>query len=104
MAYQSLYRKYRPQTFAQVMGQEHVVQTLQNALRLGHVANGYLFSGTRGVAKTTIARILAKCLNCLGPEGEFDSPQSEPCDQCASCAAIQAGQDVDVIEMDAASN
>ena len=63
MPYLSLYRKYRPQTFAEVAGQEHVVQTLQNALRFGHVANGYLFCGTRGVAKTTIARILSKCLN-----------------------------------------
>ncbi len=104
MPYLSLYRKYRPQQFEQVMGQEHVVQTLQNALRLGHVANGYLFCGTRGVAKTTIARILAKCLNCIGPDGALTTPQSEPCNQCEPCRSIQAGQNIDVVEMDAASN
>ncbi len=104
MAYLSLYRKYRPQTFAQVMGQEHVVQTLQNALRYGHVANGYLFCGTRGVAKTTLARILAKCLNCIGPSGDLTAPQPEPCNQCGPCLSIQGGHCVDVVEMDAASN
>ena len=86
------------------MGQEHVVQTLQNELRLSHVANGYLFCGTRGVAKTTIARILAKCLNCIGPDGALTTPQSEPCNQCGPCRSIQAGQNIDVVEMDAASN
>jgi DNA polymerase III subunit gamma/tau len=104
MAYLSLYRKYRPQFFADVVGQDHVVQTLQNALRTGHVANGYLFCGTRGVAKTTMARILAKGLNCIGPDGKATVPQFEPCNVCAPCKAIAAGQAVDVVEMDAASN
>ncbi len=104
MAYLSLYRKYRPQIFADVVGQDHVVQTLQNALRSGHVANGYLFCGTRGVAKTTMARILAKGLNCIGKDGIAEAPQPEPCNVCAPCRAIAAGQAVDVVEMDAASN
>jgi DNA polymerase III subunit gamma/tau len=104
MPYLSLYRKYRPQTFAEVAGQDHVVQTLQNALRYGHVANGYLFCGTRGVAKTTIARILSKCLNCIGTDGTVTSPQPEPCNACEPCRSIQTGQNVDVVELDAASN
>ena len=104
MAYLSLYRKYRPQFFADVVGQDHVVQTLQNALRSGRVANGYLFCGTRGVAKTTMARILAKGLNCVGPDGNAATPQPEPCNACVPCVAIAAGHAVDVVEMDAASN
>jgi DNA polymerase-3 subunit gamma/tau len=104
MAYLSLYRKYRPQTFADVVGQDHVVQTLQNALKSGHIANGYLFCGTRGVAKTTMARILAKGLNCIGADDSATVAQSEPCNVCAPCRAIAAGQAVDVVEMDAASN
>src|SRR5690348_8947707 len=104
MAYLSLYRKYRPQKFADVAGQDHVVQTLQNALKQGRIAHGYLFCGTRGVAKTTMARIFAKCLNCVGPDGSRTSPAPEPCNECASCRAISAGQCVDVVEMDAASN
>jgi DNA polymerase-3 subunit gamma/tau len=104
MAYLSLYRKYRPQFFADVVGQDHVVQTLQNALKSGHIANGYLFCGTRGVAKTTMARILAKGLNCLGADGSATVAQAEPCNVCAPCRAIAAGQAVDVVEMDAASN
>ncbi|MDR3709565.1 MAG: DNA polymerase III subunit gamma/tau [Capsulimonadaceae bacterium] len=104
MAYISLYRKYRPQRFADVVGQEHVVQTLQNSLAAGRIANGYLFCGTRGVAKTTIARIFAKCLNCVGPDGVLNAPVAEPCNECVPCRTISAGQCVDVIEMDAASN
>ncbi len=104
MAYISLYRKYRPQRFADVVGQEHVVQTLQNALKTGRIANGYLFCGTRGVAKTTLARIFAKCLSCIGPDGTGTVPVAEPCNECSACKSISAGQCVDVIEMDAASN
>lgn len=100
MAYQSLYRKYRPQTFADVVGQQHVTRTLQNALSSGRVAHGYLFTGTRGTAKTTVARLLAKALNCESGEG----PVTEPCNACGACRAITAGSSIDVIEMDAASH
>jgi len=100
MAYQSLYRKYRPQTFADVVGQGHVVRTLQNALQSGRIAHGFLFTGTRGTAKTTVARLLAKCLNCeSGSE-----PVPEPCNHCDACLAIAAGSCIDVVEMDAASH
>ncbi|MBC7807675.1 MAG: AAA family ATPase, partial [Akkermansiaceae bacterium] len=100
MAYQSLYRKYRPQTFDDVVGQGHVVRTLQNALVSGRVAHGYLFTGTRGTAKTTVARLLAKTLNCESSTG----PVAEPCNVCDACRSITAGTAVDVIEMDAASH
>jgi DNA polymerase-3 subunit gamma/tau len=100
MAYQSLYRKYRPQNFADVMGQGHVTRTLQNALGSGRIAHGYLFTGTRGTAKTTIARLLAKALNCESS----DRPVPEPCNRCAACRSITAGSSIDVVEMDAASH
>ena len=100
MAYQSLYRKYRPQTFADVVGQGHVTRTLQNALASGRTAHGYLFTGTRGTAKTTVARLLAKALNCQN----YDTPTSEPCNHCEACLSITAGSCIDVIEMDAASH
>ena len=100
MAYQSLYRKYRPQTFSDVVGQQHVVRTLQNALQTGRVAHGYLFTGTRGTAKTTVARRLAKALNCESA----DTYVTEPCDQCEACRRITAGNCIDVVELDAASH
>ncbi len=104
MAYISLYRKYRPQTFEDVVGQEHVTTTLRNAISAGRVASGYLFTGTRGTAKTTCARILAKALNCIGPNGDLTAPTPEPCGVCGPCRAIAASSFVDVLEMDAASH
>ncbi|HEY3110989.1 MAG TPA: DNA polymerase III subunit gamma/tau [Chloroflexota bacterium] len=98
MSGQALYRRWRPRTFADVVGQEHVTRTLRNAVRLDRVAHGYLFCGPRGVAKTSTARILAKAINCLDPR------DGEPCDQCDLCRAIGDGTSYDVIEMDAASN
>ncbi|MBX9626271.1 MAG: DNA polymerase III subunit gamma/tau [Gemmataceae bacterium] len=91
-------RRYRPQQFADLIGQEHVAQALTNALTTGRVAHAYLFTGARGVGKTSAARILAKALNCA------TGPTATPCDRCDSCAAIAAGQDVDVVEIDGASN
>ncbi len=102
MAYQVLARKYRPQTFADVIGQEHVTRTLKNAIEQQRIAHGYIFSGHRGIGKTTVARILAMCLNCRG--GKEDRPQAEPCGKCDSCTEIRSGSAVDVIEIDAATN
>ena len=104
MAYISLYRKYRPQTFEDVVGQEHVTTTLRNAIQAGRVASGYLFTGTRGTAKTTCARILAKALNCIGPMGDLTDPTPEPCGVCGPCKSIANSSFVDVLEMDAASH
>lgn len=98
MASQSLYRKWRSQTFAQIVGQEHVVQTLRNAIVEERVAHAYLFTGPRGVGKTSMARLLAKAVNCMAP------PQERPCGTCEPCLAIAEGRAVDVIEMDAASH
>jgi DNA polymerase-3 subunit gamma/tau len=100
MAYQVLARKYRPQRFADVIGQDHVTHTLQNAIQQGRIAHGYIFSGHRGIGKTTIARILAMALNCRSQ----DHPVTEPCGVCDSCTEIRAGNSVDVIEIDAATN
>ena len=100
MSYQVLARKYRPQKFSEVIGQDHVTHTLKNAIEQQRIAHGYIFSGHRGIGKTTIARILAMALNCQSQ----DRPVSEPCGVCDSCREIRAGNAVDVIEIDAATN
>jgi len=104
MAYQVLARKYRPQRFADVAGQDHVTVTLMNALTQQRIAHGYIFSGHRGIGKTTIARILAMALNCRNAIGSELRPTAEPCEVCESCTEIRAGNAVDVIEIDAATN
>ncbi|MDO8736086.1 MAG: DNA polymerase III subunit gamma/tau [Thermoleophilia bacterium] len=98
MAHVSLYRKYRPASFDQVMGQEHVTRTLVNAIDSGKISHAYLFAGSRGTGKTSTAKLLAKALDCI------NGPTSTPCGVCDSCVAISAGTSLDVIEMDAASN
>ncbi len=98
MAYEVLARKYRPQQFADVVGQEHVTRTLANAIRTGRIAHAFLFVGPRGIGKTSIARIFAKALNCIG------GPRVEPCDRCDSCLEIMGGRSMDVLEIDGASN
>src|SRR5438128_3156525 len=98
MSYQVIARKYRPLTFADLTGQEHIARTLKNALKNQRLHHAYLFSGVRGTGKTTTARILAKCLNCI------KGITSEPCLQCPSCLEIAIGNSLDVIEIDAASN
>ncbi len=104
MSYTVLARKYRPQKFSEVIGQEHVTRTLQNALEQGRTAHGYIFSGHRGIGKTTVARILAAALNCRSSLKTGDKPVAEPCGICESCTEIRAGNSVDVIEIDAATN
>ncbi len=103
MSYQVLARKYRPKSFDSLVGQEHVVRALTHALEQQRLHHAYLFTGTRGVGKTTLSRILAKSLNCQGADGQGDITAS-PCGQCEACVAIDAGRFVDYIEMDAASN
>ena len=100
MSYQVLARKYRPQKFSDVIGQEHVTRTLKNAIEQQRTAHGYIFSGHRGIGKTTVARILAMALNCRSS----DKPVTEPCGVCESCTEVRAGNSVDVIEIDAATN
>ncbi|ATD60377.1 MAG: DNA polymerase III subunit gamma/tau [Janthinobacterium svalbardensis] len=103
MSYQVLARKYRPKNFETLVGQEHVVRALTHALHSGRLHHAYLFTGTRGVGKTTLSRILAKALNCIGPDGT-GGITAQPCGVCEACTAIDAGRFVDYIEMDAASN
>ena len=103
MSYLVLARKYRPRRFSEMVGQEHVVRALGNALQTQRLHHAYLFTGTRGVGKTTVSRILAKSLNCTGPDGQ-GGITDEPCGQCAACTDIDAGRFVDYTELDAASN
>ncbi|MDP8290162.1 MAG: AAA family ATPase, partial [Candidatus Susulua stagnicola] len=98
MSYLAFALKYRPKNFSEVVGQEHVVLSLENAIRSQRVHHAYLFSGPRGVGKTSLARILAKSLNC------FEGPTLIPCGKCLSCIEIAKGQSLDIIEIDGASN
>ncbi|MEO7432575.1 MAG: AAA family ATPase, partial [Dokdonella sp.] len=98
MSYQALARKWRPRRFSELVGQEHVVRALTHALDSGRLHHAFLFTGTRGVGKTTIARIFAKSLNCE------KGPTSAPCGECSACVEIDAGRFVDLLEIDAASN
>src|SRR6202142_614524 len=104
MSYQVLARKYRPQKFSDVIGQENVTRTLKNAIAQERIAHGYIFSGHRGIGKTTVARILAMALNCRSTIETTGKPPLEPCGICDSCTEIRAGNAVDVIEINAATN
>ena len=98
MSYQVIARKWRPQRFSDMVGQEHIARTLRNAIISGRIAHAYLFVGPRGIGKTTSARIFAKALNCTNPQN------GEPCCECASCRAVANETNVDVIEIDAATH
>ena len=99
MSYQVLARKYRPSTFSEVVGQEHILKALENSIEHNKLHQAYMFSGTRGVGKTTIARVFAKCLNCQ----KGDMPQVVPCNECTACIEIKAGRHIEFLEVDAAS-
>ena len=98
MGYIALYRKYRPNTFDSIIGQENVTKILKNQIKNGKISHAYLFSGTRGTGKTSAAKVFARAINCLNPQ------DGEPCNECAVCKGILDGSITDVIEMDAASN
>src|ERR671924_1325911 len=98
MSYQVIARKWRPQTFQDLVGQQHVTETLANAIKNNRVAHAYIFSGARGVGKTTTARILARALNCV------KGPTADPCGVCDACVEIAEGRDIDVLEIDAATH
>ena len=98
MSYTALYRKFRPNTFDDVIGQEHIVKTIKNQILSNRVSHAYLFCGTRGTGKTSTAKIFARAINCLNPK------DGEPCNECEICKAILSGSLTDVVEMDAASN
>ena len=100
--YQVLARKYRPSSFADLIGQDAMVRTLRNAFEADRIAHAFVMTGVRGVGKTTTARIIAKGMNCIGPDGQ-GGPTIEPCGVCEHCTAIAEGRHVDVLEMDAAS-
>ena len=97
VSYRALYRKYRPQTFSEVVDQEHITRTLSNAVSASRISHAYLFTGPRGIGKTSIARIFAKAINCMNPINQ------EPCNECEICKSIMDGSNPDVIEIDAAS-
>ena len=98
MAYQALYRKYRPSTFSEVVGQEHITETLKNELSSGTTVHAYLFTGTRGTGKTSCAKILARAINCNNPKN------GDPCLECEACRLFENGENTDIVEIDAASN
>ena len=98
MSYLALYRKYRPKTFQQVIGQDHIVQTLVNQIKNDSVSHSYLFCGTRGTGKTSCAKIFAKAINCLNPQN------GSPCLECKACKAYEDANNLDIVEIDAASN
>ena len=99
MAYKALYRSYRPQNFEELAGQQHIVKTLKNAVKQNKIAHAYLFCGPRGTGKTTVAKILAKAINCT-----CDNKENIPCDECENCISIMNGTHPDIVEIDAASN
>ena len=99
MAYTSLYRKYRPSTFDEMVGQQHIRQTLKNSIKSASIAHAYLFTGTRGTGKTSTAKIFAKAVNCLHPKED-----GSPCNECEVCKALSSPNNLDIIELDAASN
>src|ERR1700760_4583600 len=101
--YRVLARKYRPQRFSELIGQDAMVQTLGNAIRRGRLAHAFLMTGVRGVGKTSTARLIAKALNCIGEDGQ-GGPTIDPCGVCEPCKAIAEGRHIDVVEMDAASH